>query len=1066
MNERDLWDTLDAITEKILHSTDLSEIFTFASERICQVLGIARATFDSREATQTGVSLKIGDRINCWGWLNLSPDCEPLLSKSEVRSFLDRVITLLQLAGQKNDLKTAYQREKRQKERLENNLKESSPAVIYANLVETAPVAIFQADSEGNCLYVNNYWCQIADYPAESALGKGWLAIIHPEDRRGITQAWQLSLRQQYAFKREFRLHQRDHGQRWVYAQTVPEFNEDGNLIGYVGTLTDITNLKQIEKTLREKQQQLTNITTNIPVGLYRFIYHANNQVSMPYASAGFEALFGVNPQLLTLDPQLAVASIYEEDREKIHLALEKSRLGDKDHNYIDYRLVTPSGQIKWVRNHANFSRTEIGDLILDGVIIDISEQKQAEEKITFQANILNQVRNAVIATDLEGKIIYWNRYAQELFLLEESQKSQSIMNTVVLPQDQVLATEIFASIYNQGSWSGEFLVQRHNGSTFNAYVVDTLIKDEAGKPQAIVGVTSDISARKRLENAISLIAQALSAETGEAFFQSLVKHLSTVLTVDFATIARLDSPDSLTTIAVYGQGLLQNNFTYDIQGTPCAEVVKGKICYYREKVSEQFPEDTMLIEMSIESYLGIPLINRQGEVIGLIAVFSCQPLSNQSLVIEILQIFASQCLAEMERQNVLQSLQNINQSLQNINRLLEKNVQERTQKLVQTVEQLNIEIQERMQIELALRSSEERYRNLVNLLPYGVQECDTNGLITYSNPAHNRLYGFASGTLEGSYIWDRLTSEKSQQELKNYLQFLNQEQPPPTSYFSIEKTINGEAINVQIDWDYLRDERGKLTGYISILSNVTERHQAEQEIQKALLKERELNQLKTDFIDIASHEFRTPLTVILGSVQFLRKRYHQLSEEQRFEYCHRILEASNQMKELLEDLLLISRADSGQIHLDLQPLNLEQLCQELIAEIQASSEQEYYFNLRIGLLPNPLFLDRKILHHVLTNLLLNAVKYSPTQSWINLAINYQDNQLIFTVADSGIGIPPEDQPRIFNSFHRGSNVGEIPGTGLGLNIVKKYVELLGGTITFQSQLAVGTTFVVTFPIP
>jgi PAS domain S-box-containing protein len=1061
MNERDLSDVLSAITEKILQSTDLIEIFAFTSERIGQVLGIAGATFDHEESTQGGVSRRIGDLVKCWGWLNLSIDCDSRLDKPEVRDFLDRLITLLQLACQKNDLKTAYQEEKSQKESLDRRVKELELKSSQANLAESAPVAIFQADREGNYLYVNSYWCQIADYPSESALGKGWLAIVHPEDRHGIIQAWQLSLQQQYAFKQEFRLHQRDYGQRWVYAQTVPEFTEDGYLIGYVGTLVDITSLKQIEKALREKQQQFTNITANIPVGLYRSIYHANGQVSMPYASAGFEALFGVNPQLLTLDPQLVSRSVYEEDREKIRLVVEKACLGEKKANepdYIEYRLVMPSGQIKWVRDYANFSRTDIGDLIVDGAIIDIGEQKQAQEQIAFQANILNQVRNAVIATDLEGKIIYWNRYAQELFLLEESHKGQSIMTTVVILQEQVLAREIFANINSQGSWSGEFLVQRGDGSTFNAHVVDTLIKDEKGQPQAIVGVTSNISDRKRLENAIRTIAQGLSAETGEAFFQSLVKHLGQILSVDYAMIARLDHPDSLTSIAIYGQGFLQNNFTYDLKGTPCAEVITGKVCYYTEKVSENFPEDTLMIEMGIESYLGIPLINCQGKVIGIVAVFAKKTLANQCLVIEILQIFASQCLAEMERQNVLTSLQNMND-------FLEEKVQERTQKLAQAVEQLNREIQERMQVELALRSSEERYRNLVNMLPYGVQECDTKGLITYSNPAHDRMYGFVPGTLEGSYIWDRLTSEKARQELQNYLQFLNQEQPPPTSYFSVEKTSNDEAIDVQIDWNYLRNEKDQLIGYISILSNVTERRRAEQEIQKALLKERELNQLKTDFIDISSHEFRTPLTVILGSVQFLRKRYHQLSEEQRFEYCHRILEAGNQLKELLEDLLIISRADSGQINLALQPVNLEQLGQELIAEIQASSQNEYYFNLNVNNLPDSLVLDKKILHHILTNLLLNAVKYSPTSSWINLAIDCQDNQLIFTIADSGIGIPTEDHNRIFDSFHRGSNVGEIPGTGLGLNIVKKYVELLGGNISFESQLGVGTTFVVTFPL-
>lgn len=391
--------------------------------------------------------------------------------------------------------------------------------------------------------------------------------------------------------------------------------------------------------------------------------------------------------------------------------------------------------------------------------------------------------------------------------------------------------------------------------------------------------------------------------------------------------------------------------------------------------------------------------------------------------------------------------------------------VRERAGDLTGAIGRSNSEIEERVLVEAALRKSEERYRNLVTTLPYGVQECDRTGTITYSNPASERIFGLEPGTSIGSRIWDRLASEEEKRELQEYLQFLNREQPAPTPYRSLSRKGTGETFDVQIDWTYLRDDSGQVTGYLSIISDITERRRAEREIRRALEKERELNQLKTEFIDIASHEFRTPLTVILGSIQFLLKRYRQLPEERRLEHFQRVYEAGIQIRELIEEMLTVSRADSGRIPIDRHPIALDRLARELIEEIRVGSDSERSFVLRVTDLPETVYLDRKLLHHVLTNLLFNAVKYSTKNSRIDLAIEGRGDRAIFTVIDRGIGIPVEDGDRVFESFHRGRNVGDIPGTGLGLKIAKMYVEAMNGTISFTSQPGKGSTFVVSLPL-
>ncbi|HEY9651068.1 MAG TPA: ATP-binding protein [Coleofasciculaceae cyanobacterium] len=263
----------------------------------------------------------------------------------------------------------------------------------------------------------------------------------------------------------------------------------------------------------------------------------------------------------------------------------------------------------------------------------------------------------------------------------------------------------------------------------------------------------------------------------------------------------------------------------------------------------------------------------------------------------------------------------------------------------------------------------------------------------------------------------------------------------------------------------------------VAIIRDITERKQAEDDLQESLHKEKELSELKSRFISTASHEFRTPLTAILGSTELLRYYSHNWSEEKKQLHFERIHSRVQHMTQLLDDVLLVGKAEAQKMEFQPSSINLIQFCHSLVEELQLSTARNHSIVFASpGLdgaqeneaLSNPYtsaVLDEKLLQHILSNLLSNAIKYSPVGSTIQFLLTCHEHQAIFQIQDRGIGIPDEDQLRLFEAFHRATNVGDIPGTGLGLVIIKNAVDLHGGKITVNSQVGVGTTFTVTLPL-
>ncbi|MEO3402915.1 PAS domain-containing sensor histidine kinase [Mucilaginibacter sp. CAU 1740] len=249
------------------------------------------------------------------------------------------------------------------------------------------------------------------------------------------------------------------------------------------------------------------------------------------------------------------------------------------------------------------------------------------------------------------------------------------------------------------------------------------------------------------------------------------------------------------------------------------------------------------------------------------------------------------------------------------------------------------------------------------------------------------------------------------------------------------------------------------------LASAVDALQQAKAEMQLSLDKEKEVNQLKTRFVSLASHEFRTPLSSIQLSAALVERYYDRLDRDQVFRHLHKIRLAVGALTEILEDFLCLEKMNSGSIAPVYEQVDLPLFCRGLVSEmkLQAKPGQEMVYDHEGE--QTCLVTDKKLLRHCLLNLLSNAIKYSPENLPVRLTTRFSGPHCEIDIADQGLGIPLADQAGLFEPFFRAHNVMDIQGTGLGLSIVRRYTELMNGSIRFQSEEHRGTLFTLSFPV-
>ena len=261
------------------------------------------------------------------------------------------------------------------------------------------------------------------------------------------------------------------------------------------------------------------------------------------------------------------------------------------------------------------------------------------------------------------------------------------------------------------------------------------------------------------------------------------------------------------------------------------------------------------------------------------------------------------------------------------------------------------------------------------------------------------------------------------------------------------------------------RDAEGRALRMTGVNVDIDDRKRAEVELLAAVQREKELSEMKSKFVSTASHEFRTPLATMLSSAELLEHYSDSLGHDEKRNLLQTIQSSAKRMSEMIDDVLTLGRAESGVLKLNLGPTNLRELCGRVVAEFRIAQGKHHVITLDDRFDRLEAMMDERLLRHILNNLLSNAVKYSPQGSEVKFVLERRDENAAIEIQDRGIGIPPEDQPRMFESFHRASNVDNRPGTGLGLAIVKKAVELHGGEISLQSAVGDGTRFTVVLPL-
>ncbi len=267
------------------------------------------------------------------------------------------------------------------------------------------------------------------------------------------------------------------------------------------------------------------------------------------------------------------------------------------------------------------------------------------------------------------------------------------------------------------------------------------------------------------------------------------------------------------------------------------------------------------------------------------------------------------------------------------------------------------------------------------------------------------------------------------------------------------------QKINAELEMKV--DSRTKM-----LRETLAELEASKEELNESLKKERELGDLKSRFVTMASHEFRTPLSTILSSASLVGKYTEASDQPKRKKHIERIKEAVGNMRDILEDFLSLGKLEEGQIDVNIEELTREVVREELMKVVNSMNQltkKGQLIKLDCGL-DRSVKLDKRLMGNLVSNLLSNAIKFSPDDSIIHIGCHFKANQFELFIKDSGIGISKEDQRHLFERFFRAKNASHIQGTGLGLNIALKYVELMRGKISCESEINEGTTFIIQIP--
>lgn len=523
---------------------------------------------------------------------------------------------------------------------------------------------------------------------------------------------------------------------------------------------------------------------------------------------------------------------------------------------------------------------------------------------------------------------------------------------------------------------------------------------------------------RRADERALRLMVEGTSAAVGEAFFKNLVRSLADAISAKIVFCARFVD-DSAHALALWLGDDFVENLEWRLAGTPCERVAKGESVLIKEGVQARFPDDRWLTEVEAESYVGIPLVDTQGHIVGHIGVIDDKAIEKSERIERIMRIFVARACAELERQ----------------------------------------------QAEEALSIEKEKLELVISGIGAGLNLVDGETRVVWANEVFQEWFGSLE-ELSGKSCCDlyRLKDPDNECAAIRARESGRVESTGPITYVNSDGTIRYFQITVTP----VRDVVGEITQYVEVVQDVTERAFMEEMRRDLIRRLQERNfelEAKSDelerFTYTVSHDLKSPLITIRGFIALLYKEMESDDRDRMKHDMERIDMAAKHMDALLKDLLELSCV--GKIVNPSEELSLGEV---VSATVRLLSRQIENGGVTVEIAQNlpTVFADRQRLREVYQNLIENAIKFKSDRPLrIEIGVREEGDQTVLFVRDNGIGIDPKYQERVFGLFERLSRKGD--GTGIGLAIVKRIIEFHGGRVWFESEgEGYGATFCFTLP--
>lgn len=836
------------------------------------------------------------------------------------------------------------------------------------------------------------------------------------------------------------------------------EVSPKDNWLTYVVTTSLLILLSMVHHTSIEKDRQ-TLLATN------ELRYQALVELSpLPIVIATANEIILANPAAITMlgarDPaevigkspsELIIMPTYSSTLDRI---ISNARAGITATEHLELQLTALNGRvIDAVLTVLPF--TYKGEIAAQIIAVDMTGHKKAQAALQASEErfrLIAQVTNDTLYDyNLETGVL-WCKNGQRRLLDEIRPDRVEWQNHIHSSNRAAVLADLEAAIDNpkQSRWIAEYQLLLPNGTYYN-YVTDRahILRNDNGQATRLIGAITDITEQKHAEQAEReqrTLAEALvdistiinSTLELDSVLDAILKTTARVVPYDAASITLLDE-DNIAHIARhtgfdrYGHypQLTTHDALMDIPELQQMLVAQHPIIIDdTRRVSAWVPIPGF---EWVRSHISTPIFSGDN-AIGFLHLESERPHHFTPIHAQRLAAMVPQIAITLNNSQLYNTVsQHANE--------LEHRVHERT---------------------AALRQTTERVEAILNNSSDAIVLTNANGGIRQANLTFDELLFYSPDELFDEPL-TCIVAPDSVDVLAEHLDRVR-DSGQKTRLEVAAQRRDGTTFSAEIGLSAVSADDGLANGIVCTLRDITPYKEAEKNLRNALQKERELGELKTRFVIMASHEFRTPLATIQATSDTLHHYAHRMTLEQREQSFNKIQRQIAHMTDLLDDILIAGRLEAGAMKVHFTTVNIPELLREIVADFQKGISTH---SIIVSGAQNSIktAVDSKLLRQVVTNLLSNATKYSPAGSPVHITYASDPVQFTISIADKGIGIPAEDQEHMFDIFHRGTNAGTVPGSGLGLAITRQAVDLHGGTVSFRSVEGAGTTFTITIPL-